>query len=108
VEGEISSYLQESFPRAFARLKIGFPDVREILGSIEIDLLEGGTYTPYYRKGHGLQRVLYLSLVRTLAKKIRQRTGQSENILDEALFGQHSADPPYMGMHLPGKARSRK
>jgi len=38
---------------------------------------EGSHEDPYYRRGHGLQRTLYLSLLRALAGRIRQVEGQA-------------------------------
>src|SRR6516162_4965130 len=50
---------------------------RVILGSVDVMVREGGHVDPYYRRGQGLQRSLYLSLLRALAARTR---GEGEKI----------------------------
>jgi len=72
IEASITSYLQETFRTSRARLKMEMPTVKQILGNIEMLISEGTLWKPYYRQGHGLQRVLLLSLLRALAVRLRQ------------------------------------
>jgi len=76
IEGDITRYLNETFPKASVRLKVKLPSVKSILGQIDVVVREGTHEDPYYRRGHGLQRTLYLSLLRALAGRIRDRSGQ--------------------------------
>jgi energy-coupling factor transporter ATP-binding protein EcfA2 len=68
IESEISSYLREMFPSDSVQLRVALPSVREILGKVDVSV--GGD--PYYRKGQGVQRALYLSMVRALAARVRR------------------------------------
>jgi len=74
IERDITRHLNETFPKASVRLKVRLPSVRSILGQIDVVVREGTHEDPYYRRGHGLQRTLYLSLLRALATRIRERT----------------------------------
>lgn len=76
IEADITQYLNETFPRASVRLKVRLPSVKSILGQIDVVVREGAHEDPYYRRGHGLQRTLYLSLLRALASRIRRQTEQ--------------------------------
>jgi predicted ATP-dependent endonuclease of OLD family len=76
IETDITQYLNETFPRASVRLKVRLPSVKSILGQIDVVIREGAHEDPYYRRGHGLQRTLYLSLLRALAARIRRQTEQ--------------------------------
>jgi putative ATP-dependent endonuclease of OLD family len=71
IEQDISRHLQETFPHSSVRLKVRLPSLKSILGEIDLLVKEGTHEDPYYRRGHGLQRTLYLSLLRTLAERIR-------------------------------------
>jgi putative ATP-dependent endonuclease of the OLD family len=71
IERDISRHLQETFPNSSVRLKVRLPSLKSILGEIDLLVKEGTHEDPYYRRGHGLQRTLYLSLLRTLAERIR-------------------------------------
>lgn len=77
IESELTAYLQETFPAAAIRLRVGLPTVEDILGNVQVFVREGPQLDPFHRRGHGLQRALYLSLLRALAARIRrgQRTG---------------------------------
>src|SRR5208283_1413015 len=72
LESRISGYLAETFPAAAANLKVSFPSVDQLFKGVDIWIKEGRHNDPYYRRGHGLQRALYLSLLRTLAFYIRR------------------------------------
>lgn len=52
------------------------PSVKKILGQLDVVVREGTHEDPYYRRGHGLQRTLHLSLLRALAARIRSQTEQ--------------------------------
>jgi hypothetical protein len=72
IESRIADHLQETFPRATVRLRVGLPAVEEIMGQITLNVLEGGVETAIDRQGHGVQRTLYVSLLQTLAEEIRR------------------------------------
>ncbi len=71
IEAEITSNLQEFFSGTSARLRVTLPDIKRILGDVSIDV-DDGVRTPYFRKGQGVQRALYLSILRALAKVLRK------------------------------------
>jgi energy-coupling factor transporter ATP-binding protein EcfA2 len=73
IEGRVTRYLQETFPKGKVRLKIEMPSVKQILGSVDVLIHDGALWKPYYRQGHGIQRVLLLSLLRALAIELRER-----------------------------------
>lgn len=76
VESRISHYLQEMFPSAAAALKVKLPLAEDIFKNVDILIGESSrSPEPYYRRGHGLQRALHLSLLRSLAFYIRQQSG---------------------------------
>jgi len=70
VEADITALLRETFVGTSVRLNVELPDVKRLLADVAIDV-DDGQLTPFYRKGHGLQRALYLSLIRALAKRVR-------------------------------------
>ncbi len=72
IEIEITRNLQETFPTTNIRLNISLPSVKQLLGDVAVFVREGIHEDPYFRKGHGLQRCLYLSLLRALATRGRQ------------------------------------
>jgi predicted ATP-dependent endonuclease of OLD family len=71
IESEITGYLRETFPSLALRLEVNLPGVKQILGSVDVMVREGSHVDPYYRRGQGLQRSLYLSLLRALAARTR-------------------------------------
>lgn len=71
IEREISNYLHETFPHAGIRLKIGLPTIRDVLAKVEVLVTEGACVDRPAMRGHGLQRSLYLSLLRALAARVR-------------------------------------
>lgn len=71
IEKEITEYLKETFPGLSIRLQVRLPSVKQILGSVDVMVREGSHVDPYYRRGQGLQRSLYLSLLRALAARAR-------------------------------------
>jgi putative ATP-dependent endonuclease of OLD family len=73
IEGRVTSYLQETFPKSKIRLKLEMPTVKQILGGVDVLIHDGVLWKPYYRQGHGIQRVLLLSLLRSLAIELRER-----------------------------------
>ena len=75
VEADITGLLQETFTETSVRLNVELPDVKRLLADVAVEV-DDGCVTPYFRKGHGLQRSLYLSLLRALAKRVR--AGQAE------------------------------
>ncbi|HUS70471.1 MAG TPA: AAA family ATPase [Anaerolineae bacterium] len=72
IESKVATHLQDTFPRATVRLRVGLPALEEIMGQVEVKVLEGGVETAIERQGHGVQRALYLSLLQTLAEEIRR------------------------------------
>jgi len=72
IEASITCYLQETFQASRARLRMEMPTMKQILGNIEMLINDGTLWKPYYRQGHGLQRVLLLSLLRALAVRLRE------------------------------------
>src|ERR1017187_169328 len=70
VEADITKLLQETFTETSIRLNVELPDVKCLLADVAVEV-DDGCVTPYFRKGHGLQRSLYLSLLRALAKRVR-------------------------------------
>jgi putative ATP-dependent endonuclease of OLD family len=73
IEGRVTRYLQETFPKGKVRLKIEMPSVKQILGGVDVLLHDGALWQPYYRQGHGIQRVLLLSMLRALVLELRER-----------------------------------
>jgi len=73
IEGRVTRCLQETFPKSKVRLKMEMPTVKEILGGVDVLIHDGVLWKPYYRQGHGIQRVLLLSLLRALALELRER-----------------------------------
>jgi predicted ATP-dependent endonuclease of OLD family len=71
IEKDVTNFLQETFSGSSVHLKVDFPDIRRLLAQVAVDVNDGDV-TSYARKGHGLQRCLYLSLLRALAKRIRE------------------------------------
>lgn len=72
IEDRVTSYLQETFPTGQVRLKVEMPSVKQILGGVDVLIHDGVLWKPYYRQGHGIQRVLLLSLLRALAIELRE------------------------------------
>lgn len=70
VEADITNLLQETFTETTIRLNVELPDVKRLLADVAVEV-DDGCVTPYFRKGHGFQRSLYLSLLRALAKRVR-------------------------------------
>jgi len=92
MESDITSLLRETFAESSVRLKVDLPDVKRLLGDVGIDV-DDGDFTPYYRKGHGLQRALYLSLIRALANQLRRRNqSDSRQIRRQDLDGTRTND----------------
>ena len=73
IERRVTGYLQETFPGSKVRLKMELPTVKQILGGVDVLIHDGVLWNPYYRQGHGLQRVLLLSMLRALALELRER-----------------------------------
>jgi len=73
IEGRVTGYLQETFSGSKVRLKMELPTVKQILGGVDVLIHDGVLWKPYYRQGHGIQRVLLLSLLRALALELRER-----------------------------------
>jgi len=73
IEGRVTTYLRETFPKSKVRLKMEMPSVKQILGGVDVLIHDGVLWKPYYRQGHGIQRVLLLSLLRALALELRER-----------------------------------
>ena len=70
IESDVTKYIQVNFPDCKALVRIGLPTLQDILKGVSIDL-DDGRVTPFFLKGQGLQRALYLSLFRTLADRVR-------------------------------------
>lgn len=75
IESGITTYVQVNFPDCRALVRIGLPTLEEILKGVRIDS-DDGRVSPFFLKGRGLQRALYLSLFRTLADRVRDVKGQ--------------------------------
>jgi len=73
IESLITNFLTEIFKNTNTRLKVTFPTAMDILKNLMIDVFDG-EWTPYFRKGQGLQRGLYLSLFRAYAELTRKQT----------------------------------
>ncbi|HKS81115.1 MAG TPA: AAA family ATPase [Candidatus Acidoferrales bacterium] len=71
IETELTKYLQQTFPRASVRLRVQLASIKEILDRVHVFVREGSNEDPYYRRGQGMQRTLYLSLLRAEADRIR-------------------------------------
>lgn len=72
IEANVTVCLQEAFPSTRTRISMGMPTVKQILGNVQILVNDGNLWKPYFRHGHGLQRALCLSLLRTLAQYLRE------------------------------------
>ncbi|MBI4199406.1 MAG: ATP-dependent endonuclease [Chloroflexi bacterium] len=71
IESKLTEYTSEGFRDTRVRLKVDFPEAKELLATVSVLVREGGVETGLSFKGHGLQRVFYLSLLRALADQIR-------------------------------------
>lgn len=101
IEEEITAYLKETFPSLSLRLQVRLPSVRRLLGSVDVMVREGAHVYPYYRRGQGLQRSLYLSLLRALAA----RTGrEGQNIKKPFILLVEEAEA---FLHPEGQAKMR-
>ena len=104
VEGRISHHLQEMFPAASAALRVKLPIAEDIFKNVDILITEGSRPPePYYRRGHGLQRSLHLSLLRALAFYIRQQSGKDVARPFILLF-----EEPETCLHPDGQIKMRK
>jgi predicted ATP-dependent endonuclease of OLD family len=104
VEGRITHHLNEMFPAAAATLRVNLPIAEDLFKNVEILIREGGNQPePYYRRGHGLQRALHLSLLRSLAFYIRQETGKEVTRPFILLF-----EEPEACLHPDGQVKMRK
>lgn len=104
VEARISHHLQEMFPAATAALKVKLPIAEDIFKNVDILIAEGSRLPePYYRRGHGLQRALHLSLLRSLAFYIRQQSGKEVARPFILLF-----EEPEACLHPDGQIKMRK
>lgn len=104
VEARISHYLQEMFPAAAATLKVNLPVAEDIFKNVDILIGEASRPPePYYRRGHGLQRALHLSLLRSLALYIRQQSGKEIARPFILLF-----EEPEACLHPDGQIKMRK
>lgn len=72
IETSITSHIQRNFRDCKAVVRVNMPTLQDIFGGLSIDL-DDGRQTPFYQKGQGLQRALYLSLLRTLAERVRDK-----------------------------------
>ena len=104
VEGRISHHLQQMFPAASAALSVKLPVAEDIFKNVNILIKEGTRPAePYYRRGHGLQRALHLSLLRSLAFYIRQHSGKELARPFILLF-----DEPEACLHPDAQTKMRK
>lgn len=74
IEKDIAHQLETLFGKVGVRIKVGLPNLPDLLGNSQLLLLEGGTWTPPDLKGQGLQRALYVALLQTLALQLRKQT----------------------------------
>ncbi|MHA1401957.1 MAG: ATP-dependent nuclease [Candidatus Heimdallarchaeaceae archaeon] len=72
IEAKIRRNLQNVFGDVDVRIKIDFPKVPELMVNSRIELLDSGTWTPPELKGQGVQRALYVALLRSLAEQLRE------------------------------------
>lgn len=92
------------FPAAAAALKVKLPIAEDIFKNVDILIAEGSRPPePYYRRGHGLQRALHLSLLRSLAFYIRQQSGKDVARPFVLLF-----EEPEACLHPDGQIKMRK
>lgn len=101
IEAELTRYLQQTFPRASVRLRVQLASIKEILERVHVFVREGNDEDPYYRRGHGMQRTLYLSLLRAEADRIRM--GQQIARPYILLF-----EEPEAFLHPDGQAKMRE
>lgn len=71
IESELTKHVQETFPSSSVRLKVRMPNVKDLISRVDLAIREGPHEDPYYRRGQGFQRTLYLGLLRALAKRVR-------------------------------------
>ncbi len=102
IESEITEYVKETFPGASVRLKVQLASAKEILERVHVLVREGKNEDPYYRRGHGLQRTLYLSLLRALAARIRKGQEQAVSRPFILLF-----EEPEAFLHPEGQVKMR-
>ncbi|TET45506.1 ATP-dependent endonuclease [candidate division TA06 bacterium] len=72
IERRIRANLQRVFGDVDVRIKIDFPEVSGLMASSRLELFDGGTWTPTEGKGEGVQRALYVALLRSLAEQLRE------------------------------------
>jgi len=102
IESEITQYVKETFPGASVRLRVQLASAKEILERVHVLVREGKNEDPYYRRGHGLQRTLYLSLLRALAARIRR--GQEQAIVRPFIL---LFEEPEAFLHPEGQIKMR-
>jgi putative ATP-dependent endonuclease of the OLD family len=101
VESEITGYLKETFPNSSVRLRVELASVKEILERVHVSIREGKSEDSYYRRGQGMQRTLYLSLLRAEAARIRMGQAVSRPFI--LLF-----EEPEAFLHPDGQTRMRE
>jgi len=100
IEAEITAYLKNTFPDASVRLRVELASVNEILERVHVMVKEGTSEDAYYRRGQGMQRTLYLSLLRAEAARIRRGQRVSRPFL--LLF-----EEPEAFLHPDGQIKMR-
>jgi putative ATP-dependent endonuclease of OLD family len=101
IEAEITGYLRDTFPKASVRLRVELASVQSILERVHVFVKEGKNEDPYYRRGAGMQRTLYLSLLRAEAARIRKGKAVSRPFV--LLF-----EEPEAFLHPDGQVKMRE
>jgi len=73
IEDTIRRYVREVFHGTDVRILMDLPGLPDLIGSGRIELRDIGPWTPSRMTGQGVQRVMYLALLRTLADEIRSK-----------------------------------
>lgn len=101
VESEITGYLKDTFPNSSVRLRVELASVKEMLERVHVSVREGDSEDVYYRRGQGMQRTLYLSLLRAEAARIRRGQAVARPFI--LLF-----EEPEAFLHPDGQIRMRE
>lgn len=80
IEQKIRKNLQHVFENIDVRIKIDFPKIPELMVNSRIELFDSGSWTPPNLTGQGVQRALYVALLRSLAEQLREEKNIEGNI----------------------------
>lgn len=90
IEGTLQKYLSEHFAEAGVSIRIGSPELKQVLSNAQI-FVNDGVETPIEQKGDGIKRAMLFSLIRTyvdLQRKVRAKdqAGNPEQKIRPSLF----------------------